>query len=80
MTMPGVFRPACSVAQFNRLGMALDTGIEQCPTLPSKAFGTNYGKPAQSRAPNRNVRNGWLTKGLRHFLVRRAVSHRALPD
>src|SRR6266852_1918283 len=45
MTMPGASCRVCSVAQFNGLGMAPVTGIEQCLTLPSKTIGTNYGKP-----------------------------------
>ncbi len=78
MTMPGASCRVCSVAQFNGLGMAPVTGIEQCLTLPSKTIGTNYGKPAQSRAPNRKCSKRLADGRSATFLVRRAVSHRAL--
>ena len=77
MTMPGASCRVCSVAQFNGLGMALVTGIEQCLTLPSKTIGTNYGKPAQSRAPNRKSSKRLADGRSATFLVRRAVSHPA---
>jgi hypothetical protein len=72
--MPGACCRMCSVAQFNRLGMALVTGIEQCPTLPSKTIGTNYRKPAQSRAPNRKCSKRLGDGRPATFLVRRARS------
>jgi hypothetical protein len=38
MTMPGASCQVWSVAQLNSLGMALVTGIEECPHLTAKCL------------------------------------------
>jgi hypothetical protein len=46
MTMREASCQVWSVAQFDSLGMAWSPELKNARTLPPKAFGTNYGKPA----------------------------------